>query len=404
MIRKVLQAFADDNFGDNYYPLLHGTSSSNVKPFGLMIKQKRSIWKKPFKKSEFKIIAGLEYYVKEDKKEEFFERVNAKKQTQNDLEITDYNEDDEPPKSYMEFGVQVADIAEGNLKINYDLGELKLGKLDKEYFNDPDLHSILQGTELDTTAMERVENEKLYLIYSVIYSERFELEGKRQSEVVVDGGVNVPVSIIPQLKVKAKGYFKKKTVLPKAVKRHTRGPVYLKFVPVDYDKAQGKLKLPPGEFAGSSVHRAAGDEHDTENSQTALAFEDEDNNLAAPLTDEDSKKLDIIKEAILLKSEDREKRKERVKKYLKWFEEALTTEKMTLSLPDNKPLTDEDCDFLQSIYCQVLPGKIYTVDLSSLKTVEKIQGYAILLKLIDGLSDEQWEEIEKAWADPEQNE
>jgi len=86
------------------------------------------------------------------------------------------------------------------------------------------------------------------------------------------------------------------------------------------------------------------------------------------------------------------------------FEEALTTEKMTLSLPDNKPLTDEDCDFLQSIYCQVLPGKIYTVDLSSLKTVEKIQGYAILLKLIDGLSDEQWEEIEKAWADPEQNE
>jgi len=84
----------------------------------------------------------------------------------------------------MEFGVQVADIAEGNLKINYDLGELKLGKLDKEYFNDPDLHSILQGTELDTTAMERVENEKLYLIYSVIYSERFELEGKRQSEVM----------------------------------------------------------------------------------------------------------------------------------------------------------------------------------------------------------------------------
>lgn len=99
-------------------------------------------------------------------------------------------------------------------------------------------------------------------------------------QVVVDGGVNVPVSIIPQLKVKAKGYFKKKTVPPKAVKRHTRGPVYLKFVPVDYDKAQGKLKLPPGEFAGSSVHRAAGDEHDTENSQTALAFEDEDNNLA----------------------------------------------------------------------------------------------------------------------------
>ena len=34
--------------------------------------------------------------------------------------------------------------------------------------------------------------------------------------------------------------------------------------------------------------------------------------------DEDFKKLEIIKKAVLLKSEDREKRKERVKKYLNW--------------------------------------------------------------------------------------
>ena len=85
--------------------------------------------------------------------------------------------------SYTEIGLKVADIVDGNLKINYDLGELELGKLDKEYFNDPDLESILQGTELDTEKMRRFENEKLYLIYSVIYSERFELKGKRQKEV-----------------------------------------------------------------------------------------------------------------------------------------------------------------------------------------------------------------------------
>ena len=57
---------------------------------------------------------------------------------------------------------------------------------------------------------------------------------------------------------------------------------------------------------------------------------------------------------------------------------------MKWSLPDDKPLTDEDCDFLQKIYCQVLPGNKYTLDLSSLKTIDKIQGYAIVLKLIDG--------------------
>ena len=56
--------------------------------------------------------------------------------------------------------------------------------MDKEYFNDPDLESILQGTELDTGKLTRFENEKLFLIVSVIYSERFELKGKRQKEVM----------------------------------------------------------------------------------------------------------------------------------------------------------------------------------------------------------------------------
>ena len=74
---------------------------------------------------------------------------------------------------------------EGNLKISYDLGQLELGKLDREYFNHPDLKSILQGTELETEEMKEFENEKLHLIYSVIYSERFELKGKRHREVMM---------------------------------------------------------------------------------------------------------------------------------------------------------------------------------------------------------------------------
>ena len=98
MIRQVLQAIADDNFNDKHYPVLHGISSSDVKPFVMMVKRDRSIFKRPFTKSEHKIIAGLENYVKKDKEEEFLERVNAKKKTQNDLEIAEYDEEDEPPK------------------------------------------------------------------------------------------------------------------------------------------------------------------------------------------------------------------------------------------------------------------------------------------------------------------
>ena len=69
------------------------------------------------------------------------------------------------------------------MKISYELGELELGKLDQEYFIDPVLEDILKESELDAEKMKRYENEELHLIYSVIYSERFQLKGKRQYKV-----------------------------------------------------------------------------------------------------------------------------------------------------------------------------------------------------------------------------
>ena len=74
-------------------------------------------------------------------------------------------------------------MVEGNVKISFELGELELGKLDEDYFNDPDLDIILQETELDKGKMKRFEGEELRLIFSVIYSERFQLKGKRQRQV-----------------------------------------------------------------------------------------------------------------------------------------------------------------------------------------------------------------------------
>ena len=65
----------------------------------------------------------------------------------------------------------------------------------------------------------------------------------------------------------------------------------------------------------------------------------------------------------------------------KQFEEALITDRKKLSLVE--PLTNEDRKFLQSIFSPVLDRS--TVDLSKFDT-EKIQGYAIVLKQIDGKS------------------
>ena len=72
-----------------------------------------------------------------------------------------------------------------NIKIADDLGELELGKLDQEFFRDPDLREILAKTTLDVDRMKVLEDQKLRLIYSVIYSERFLLKGHRQHEVFI---------------------------------------------------------------------------------------------------------------------------------------------------------------------------------------------------------------------------
>ena len=73
----------------------------------------------------------------------------------------------------MKVKVKIADV----------LGALELGKLDQEYIKDPDLRELLDKAALDVKRMESLEDQKLRLIYSVIYSEKFVLKGKREHEV-----------------------------------------------------------------------------------------------------------------------------------------------------------------------------------------------------------------------------
>ena len=70
-------------------------------------------------------------------------------------------------------------------KVSDVLGELELGKLDQEYIIDPDLRELLDKAALDVKRMESLEGQKLRLIYSVIYSEKFVLKGKRVHEVFI---------------------------------------------------------------------------------------------------------------------------------------------------------------------------------------------------------------------------
>ena len=77
MIEKLLKKFAKENFGDaNFLPLLHGHSKT-AKPLALLVKRKRSIWKRPFRKKEIIILDGLEKYV-DSNENDFLKDVKSK--------------------------------------------------------------------------------------------------------------------------------------------------------------------------------------------------------------------------------------------------------------------------------------------------------------------------------------
>ena len=77
MIADSIRRFAQENFSDKYFPILHG-ETENVKPLALVVKQRRSIWKRPLAKLEMIILAGLERYVKSDAEEAFLESLKSK--------------------------------------------------------------------------------------------------------------------------------------------------------------------------------------------------------------------------------------------------------------------------------------------------------------------------------------
>ena len=74
---------------------------------------------------------------------------------------------------------------EGNIRLSNDQGVLKLGKLSQKYIDDPDLRGLLEKAELNPKLMKNfAEGDKLLLITSVVYSEKFELTGQRKEEVM----------------------------------------------------------------------------------------------------------------------------------------------------------------------------------------------------------------------------
>ena len=78
MTEKLLRKFARENFGKvKYKPFLHGYSET-AKPLSLIIKRKRSIWKRRFAKAERVFLGDLEKFVPSDCKKDYKEAVQLK--------------------------------------------------------------------------------------------------------------------------------------------------------------------------------------------------------------------------------------------------------------------------------------------------------------------------------------
>ena len=73
---------------------------------------------------------------------------------------------------------------EGTIELGDGQGDLKLRKLRQRYIEDVDLRKILGETNLEPSKMKNFDKHVLLLITSVIYSEKFELKGRRLVKVL----------------------------------------------------------------------------------------------------------------------------------------------------------------------------------------------------------------------------
>jgi len=394
MIEDAIRSFAQENFSHKYFPVLHG-ETDKIQPLALAVKQHRPIWKRPFAKSEIVILAGFDRFVRNSVQRTVRESITAK-----------LRDEELPVKQNIdlgardnEFDIDVPGLGGGTIKLCENLGIVALGNLSQNYIDDPDLRGILANAELDANKMKTfAECDKLLLITSVIYSEQFELKGKRMKKREMAGEVgNLPPSLQflnlnrnSPLKIK----FQDKYFPPDAVVRNSQAPFLFKCCRVDYNKETNRLEICKGEYVGKVVtqHRSidATSSEDDEYDGTLVATTDQ-TDLPDCFTAEDVDKLEKIIRMLLLPEKTTARRKARVSKYLHWFEKALMSDENMLTL--DEPLTLEDCAFLRStsLPCEENETEL---DLTSLST-EEIQDYGIAFKVLDDLSDEQWRAMEK---------
>lgn len=399
---KLLRIFAQETFGEEkYYPVFHGEMKT-TKPFALVVKRPRCIWKRPFARTEFVILDGLEKYVKSEEVQKFLEEVKSKVTREDLTELK--NTSGPSGHSRREGHLEVGEAIKGKIVSTDDLGYLELGKVSQEYITDPDLRDILAQTALEYNKVNSFEDSKLLLITSVVYSEKLEVHGCVEQETQLDLSGQANLQLPPKsLKPTKIGFSIRNMFIPPGMAaRCWPGPILMKCCRVEYNREKGLLEIPKGEYIGKSgpIPKGGMDEDDDEEWDDVVTnLHSDETDLPEYFTPDDVEKLEIIKREVLMTEATREQRKARVSKYRRWFEEALLkkNQKDQKVLLTDEPLTEEECKFLSSIPVSATSGQSI-LDLSTL-TKDIIQGYGIVLKTLENLPDEEWTELEKTFTE-----
>ena len=91
----MLREFANENFLDkegHYFPVVHGRTQ-DIKLFTLVVREPRRVLERPFKRDTYKVVAGLERYVADGKREEYEALKNEKVQKHNKIASVGESED-----------------------------------------------------------------------------------------------------------------------------------------------------------------------------------------------------------------------------------------------------------------------------------------------------------------------
>ncbi|XP_067036877.1 uncharacterized protein [Acropora muricata] len=332
MIEKLLRMFSRRKSKDaSYVPLLLRYSET-AKPLSLIIKRKRSIWKRPFAKDEMIFLAGLENSVCEldcaVSPMQFPEGLKSKL-------FDKYKKSSTPP------GVAKRDswgpILFKYCRVQYNKATTKLELMKGKFV----------GKYKITRAMSLVKDRK----YDVVFNYDDDDDGDVDNDDPVDVVADNIFAVKPTRHVSLAKDLKCEDGSSNTDNDDGDNDDEKALKPLRFDK-----HLKHDTFNGDDDD--CGDEHNNNDDVDGdggriPVHVVADDILPEDFNYRDMKNIEHIYKNVLLSTKSREQQKALVKKYLGWFENLLTDDKKKILL--DEPLTRSDCAFLRSFYGAALP-------------------------------------------------